>query len=247
MMADALDDEMAKSGMPMLPGMEYPGQMMRDNALFAEASAGAIREAEAGDFGRSDAAATLAATGEMARTMRLVGRETVDGRDALHLRAEGLDRVVSQPGDERQFTIRSVSLWVDAEQFVTLRLSMEGEVEADGEKQSVTIERLLQDYRSVGPLYESHRQVMRISGLMGAMDPKDRQKIEESMKQLEELEDQLEQMPAAARGMIERQIARANEQMQMLTSDGGFELVTAVLRIEINTGPPPPGTVHTNG
>ncbi len=244
MTGDAFDAEMAKSGMPMLPGMDYPGQMMRDNAMFLDASADVIREAEAGDFGRANAAETLATAAEMARTMRLVGREKVDGREAFHLRAEGLDRVVSKPDDDQRFTLRSASVWIDAEEYVTLRMSMEGDVEADGEKRSVTIERLLQDYKSVGPLYESHRQVMRMSGLMGDMDPKDREKLEEAAKQMEELESQLDQMPAAARGMIERQIESARSQMAMLTGDGGFELVSQVLRIEINTGPPPPGTLH---
>jgi hypothetical protein len=48
----------------------------------------------------------------------------MDGREAFHLRAEGLDRVVSQPGDEHAFTLRSASMWVDTEHYVTLRLSI---------------------------------------------------------------------------------------------------------------------------
>lgn len=243
MMGDALDAEMAKSGMPMLPGMDYPGQMMRDNAMFADVNAQAIREAEAGDFGRANAEASLRATEEMARTMRLVGRETVDGREAFHLRAEGLDRVVTQPGDEHVFTLRSANMWVDAEHYVTLRTSMEGDVEADGETRSVTLERLLQDYRQVGPLFESHRQVMRMSGLM-ELDPEQREELEEAQRQMKELEARLDEMPPAARGMMERQLERARSQMAMLTGDGGIEIEYEVLRIEINTGPPPPGTLH---
>jgi len=246
MTADAFDDELAKSGMPMLPGMEYPGQMMRENAMFYDAGAQAIRAAEAGDFGRGNAAAELAAAREMARTMRLVGREEVDGRGVFHLRAEGLHRVVSQPGDDHRFTVRSASMWVDEEHYVPLRLSIEGDAEGDGERQSVTIERLFEDYRSVGPLYESHRQVMRLSGLMGEMDAKQREELENARRQMDELEAQLDQMPAAARGMVERQIARGKAQMEML-SGGGFELVTEVLRIEVNTGPAPPGTSRQGG
>lgn len=241
MVGDAIDAEIAKSGMPMLPGMDEPGGMMRENALFLDANAQVIREAEAGDFGRANAAANLAAAKEMAKTMRLEGRADVDGREAFHLRAEGLDRVVSEPGDEHTFTLRSVNVWIDAEHYVTLRLSMEGEVEADGERREMTIEQLFQDYRSVGPLYESHRQVMRMSGLMGDMDPKDREKLEETMRQIEEFEARKDQIPEAARGMVERQMERAKAQMEMLRGDN-FELVTDVLRIEINTGPPPPGT-----
>ncbi len=244
MMADALDSEIANSGFPKLPGMNYPGQMMRDNAVFLDASAEAIREAEAGDYGRGDAALTLRTQAEMASTLQLVGREEIDGRDAFHLRAEGLNRVVTGPDEEIRFTLRSVSVWIDAEHYVTMKTSMEGDAEADGETRSITIERLLQDYRPVGPLYESYLQVMRMKGLMEAMDPKQREDLEKAQRQMEEMEAQLDQMPAAARGMVERQIEKARAQMEMLTGDGGLEVVSEVLRIEINTGPPPPGTLH---
>ena len=248
MTADALDAEMANSGMPLLPGMEYPGQMMRDNALFAEAGADAIREAEAGDFGRSNAAIALETQREMARRMRLVGREKVGDREAFHLRAEGLDRVLSEDG--ARFTLRAVNVWIDAAEYVTLKTTMEGDLEAEGGRQEVTMEQLFEDYRQVGPLYEPHRLVMRMKGLMGMMSEEDRKQLEEAQKQMEqldEMEEQLANMPAAARGMVERQIAQARRQMDMLMGDGGFEMVTEVLRIEINTGPPPPGSRESGG
>jgi hypothetical protein len=243
MMADVLDAEISKSGMPMLPGMNYGGDMLRDNAVFADAGAEAIADAEAGDFGRGNAAAALAAQDEMARVMRLVGREKVGRSEAFHLRKEGLNRVLSEPGDEYTFTLRSVDAWIDAQHYVILRTLMSGEIEADGQKRDVTLEHLSEDYRETGPLFESHRQVMRMSGMMGDMDPKQREDLEKAMRQMEEMKAQLDQMPEAARGMIERQIATAEAQMGMLNNDA-FELVTEVLRIEINTGPPPPGTLH---
>jgi hypothetical protein len=76
------------------------------------------------------------------------------------------------------------------------------------------------------------------------MDPKQREDLEKAQRQMDEMEAQLDQMPAAARGMVERQIEKARAQMDMLTGDGGLEVVSEVLRIEINTGPPPPGTLH---
>jgi hypothetical protein len=244
MMADALEDEMRKGGAPMfLPGMNYPGQMLRDNAVFADASADAIREAEAGDFGRGNAAQALEAQDGMARRMKLVGRAEVDERAAFHLRADGLDRVLTRPGEEQRFTLTSMDVWIDATEYVILRMQMNGTVEAEGETREVTLEQIYEDYRQVGPLYESHRQIMRMSGMMGEMDPEQREELEEARRQMEEMKAQLDQMPAAARGMVERQMEAAEAQMAMLEGDA-FELVTDVLRIEINTGPPPPGTVN---
>lgn len=241
MMGEAWDQEMAKSGMPMLPGMDQPGQMFRDNAMFYDATSEAVAEAEAGDFGRGNAAATLAAHDEMVERMRLVGREEVEGREAFHLRAEGLNRVLSEPGEEGTFTLRAANVWIDTEHYVLLRTTMEGELEAEGETREVTLEQDYQDYREAGPLYESHRQVMRMTGMMGGMDPEQREELEEARRQMEEMEAQLDQMPAAARGMVESQMEKARAQMAMLENDG-FEMATQVLRIEINTGPPPPGT-----
>lgn len=240
MMADVLEDEMRKAGAPMLPGLDYPGQMLRDNATFMRAGAQAIREADAGDFGRGDAAASLAAHDEMARAMRLVGREKLEGREVFHLRAEGLDRVVTEPGAAEQFTLHGADMWVDAERYVTLKTTMEGDMRVDGEQKPLTFERLLQDYRQVGPLYESHRQVMRLTGMMAAMDDKQRKEMEEARKQIEQMEAQMDQLPAMARGMVERQIAQAKQQMEMMSGDGALEIVYDVVRIDLNDGPAPP-------
>ena len=244
MMADGFEAEMRKGGAPMfLPGMNEPGKMLRENAAFADAGAEAIAEAEAGDFGRGAAAGALAVHDEMLTTLRLVGRDRVGDREAFHLRADGMNRVVSEPGEDYTFTMRAANVWIDVEHYVTLRSTMEGDLEADGETREVTLEQLYEDYRDVGPLYESYRQVMRMTGLMGAMDPKQREELEKAREQMEEMKAQLDQMPAAARGMVERQLKNAEAQMAMLDNDA-FEITTDVLRIEINTGPPPPGTLH---
>ena len=244
MMADALEGEMRKGGAPMfLPGMNEPGNMLRQNAAFADASAEVITEAEAGDFGRGAAAGALAAYDMMVTSLRLVGREKVGDREAFHLRADGMNRVISEPGEDYTFTMRAANVWIDVEHYVILRSTMEGDLEAEGESREVTLEQLYEDYKQAGPLYESYRQVMRMSGIMGAMDPKQREELEKAREQMEEMKAQLDQMPAAARGMVERQMANAEAQMAMLDNDA-IEMITDVLRIEINTGPPPPGTLH---
>lgn len=239
MVGDALATEVANSGMPLLPGMD-PREMMSENAFFLRKAADAQDEAAAGDFGEANARASLRAFDEMASVLRLIGTETVDGREAYHLRAEGLGRVLTEPGAEQTFTLETVDLWIDVEQYVQLRMLLGGTIEREGRTEEMTIERLSQDYRQVGPLYEPHRQVMRMSGLMEAMDPEQRAELEEAREQLKRLEAQLDQMPAAARGMVEGQIERMRAQMEMLSEGGGIEIVTEVLRIEIDQGPPPP-------
>jgi len=239
MTGEAMASELSKEGWPMLPGMDPRETMGGRNSDFLRAAADAQDQAAAGDFGKGDATMSVRALDELASRLRMVGKEKVDDREAYHLRAEGLDRVLTARGDAQKFTLRSVDMWIDVEELVQLRQTMEGTAEADGQSREVTLEQLSQDYREVGPLYEPFRQVMRMSGMMEDMDPKQREELEKARRQMEEMQGQLDQMPAAARGMVERQMAKMREQMAMLDS-GSFELVTEVTRIEINQGPPPP-------
>jgi len=113
-------------------------------------------------------------------------------------------------------------------------------LEREGQTREMTIENIQQDYRQAGPLYESYRQVMRISGLMGEMSEKERKDLEKSKKQLEEMEAQLDQMPASARSMIEGQIKKSRAMIDAMSNDGAMETTLDVVRIDINQGPPIP-------
>jgi hypothetical protein len=81
---------------------------------------------------------------------------------------------------------------------------------------------------------------MRISGMMEAMDPKDREKLEKAQAQMKEMDAKLAEMPVAARAMVEGQMKKARAQMAALAESGAFEAVTEVVRIDVNQGPPRP-------
>lgn len=235
----AMDEQMAGQGGGM-PGMDMGGMMM-DNAMLYRGAAAGLEEAEAEDWGRDDAARGVQGMAEFARRAKVVGTEAIDGRDAYVLRAEDLsDVVMSQPEDEGQYTLQKMTVWLDKEELVLLGTKMDGTIEAEGQTREMTIENLLQDYRQVGPLYESHRRVMRISGLMGEMSDKDRKEMEEAKKQMEEMEAQLDDVPASARPMVESQIKKARAMMDSMLKDGTMEAVVDVVRIDVNQGPPIP-------
>jgi hypothetical protein len=227
MMADSMEGQ----GMPSVG----TGPMLRDMAVFMREGA----SAEIGD-GREDAARRSEEMGEIAQRARLVGRETVDGRETFVLRAEDLSDIeMEQPNDEGKFTLHTMSLWIDAKQYVPLRLKMDGEAESDGKSMPITIEKLDQDYRQVGPLYEPHRQVLRMTGAEAALDPKQREELEKSRAQMEELKAQLAEMPEAQRRFVEGRMKSAMEQMERMSGDGSmFETVIEVVSMRINQGPP---------
>jgi len=215
-----------------------PRVMMGANAEFLRGAA----EAE-----RANAAEAAAGADETARHMaeferkaRLVGMESVDGRDAFHLRAEDLNQVQQVDGEE--FILRSVSLWLDSTEYVSLRTRVEGVAKtAGGESREFTIERHDSDYREVAGsrMYEPFRQVVRIAGVM---NDQQRAELLAAQEHLADMERQLADMPPAQRQMIMDQMGPQMQMMKSMASTGGLEAVTEVHRIVANPSAADVGT-----
>lgn len=112
-----------------------------------------------------------------AEKARLVGREKVDGRDAFHVRADVLNR--TQRTDDGEFTLQSVSLWLDTGEYLPLRTKIDGVATSQGETRPFTLERFDSDYWRVAGsrMFEPYRQVMRIAGVM---TPQQQQEMREA-------------------------------------------------------------------
>lgn len=232
---DVLGEMMAQAETP------EGGMPMGDPSQFLGGMAGFLRAGTAYEEndGRADVVEGISDMATFARYAHLVGRETVGDREAFLLRADNLDSVPEAQTDE-EFTIESVSLWIDTREFVPLRLKVDGTVTADDGDQRITIEKLDQDYRRVGSLYESFRQVLRISGLMGAMDPDDREEMKKAMRQMEDMEEQLKALPESQRRMIMSRMGPQIEQMRKMAGGGAMEVLVEVNKIVVNQGPPGP-------
>jgi hypothetical protein len=162
---------------------------------------------------------------EFAGMARLVGKERLGGRQAFHIRNEEINR--TQATDDGEFTINSISLWIDAEKYVPLKLQMDGIAKSGNETRPIRIEKLDEDYRTVADsnMYESFRQVMRIGGILSAKDQKEMQKAQKGFAKFEK---EMQQMPEAQRNMIMRQMGPQMEMMKKMASGGGFEVVTEI-------------------
>ena len=173
----------------------------------------------------TDAQEEFSGMEDFAATARLVGTENVDGRNAFHLRADELNR--TQEADDGEFTINSISVWFDAEKYVPLKLQMDGIAQHGTETRPIRIEKLDQDYREVAgsSMYESHRQVMRIGGILSA---KDLQEMQKAQKEFAKFEKEMQQMPAAQRDMIMRQMGPQMEMLKKMASGGGLEVITEI-------------------
>jgi hypothetical protein len=231
---EMLGDVMAQHGTTE-GGMQPTGD---PRELFGE-TAGFLRGAASyqENDGTADAARGITDMAVFARHARLVGKERVGDREAFLLRADNLAVVPeAQPSDE--FTLETSSLWIDARDYVPLRLKMEGTMKTDEGDQPITIEKLDQDYRRVESLYEPFHQLLRISGLMGAMDPEDRKEMEEAMKEMEDLEEKLKELPESQRQMIMSRMGPQIEMMEKMAAGGAIEVPIEVSKIVVNQGPP---------
>jgi hypothetical protein len=207
-----------------------PRMMMGNNAKFARAMAQAQRD-EAGRDPSAEAAQEASRTAEIIDTATLIDTETVDGRNAYHLRADNIGQVQEANGSE--FKMDTINIWIDAREYVPLRMTMEGTLTADGQTRPMTIENIQTDYRTVpgSRMYESYRQVMKISGMM---DPAQEAEMREAVKQMAELEKQMASMPASQRKMMEKMMGPQLEMMKSMASGGGFQTEVITSSITVN-------------
>jgi len=235
--AGGIEQGMSEAGLP--PGLLSatgsspsstlnPRVLMGGSATFLRAAASAREQAGSDSADSAKAAAQVAAVMDQAT---LQGTEQVDGREAYLLRATGLGQ--TQPFEGGEYTLDTVSVWIDTEHYVPLQTRMEGMVTSNGETRPITIERLDRDYRRVpdSNLYEPYRQVTSMSGMM---DAEQQAQMREAEAQMAEMEQQLKNMPANQRAMMERMMGPQLEMIRNMAQGGGFQMEITVNSITVN-------------
>jgi hypothetical protein len=205
-----------------------PSVMMGSMAQFMRAAGGAQARVDAE---RAKDAAEADGMVEFASKAKLIGEEPVDGTNAYHLKASDLEQ--TQTDGAQEFTIQTVSLWIDKKNLVPLKMRMEGVAEMDGDTRPVFMERISSDYREVpdSAMYESYKQVMRMGGVM---DAKQEKQMAEAQVQLAEFEKQLADMPASQRQMMENMMGDQIKMMRGMVANGAFEVETTIDEIIVN-------------
>jgi hypothetical protein len=235
MLSSALQQGMMEAGatgLPMGPAAGLDMSNMVDQySDFLNAAAVAARNESDGTAEAQDEVNAMAEFAEMAQ---LVGQVAINERSAFLLRADDLNRALE--GGSDQFTLQTISVWIDAEEYVPLRLKMDGIAKSGKKSQPMTIEKLDLDYELIdGKLYEPKKQVMRLAGILS---PKEEKQIKEAQVKLAEFQKQMEAMPTAQRDMIMKRMGPQMQMMEKMASGGGIEVVTEVHEIRVNAGLP---------
>lgn len=207
--------------------------------------------ASGGDNGVQEALFSVQGLMDLAETGRLDGREAVDGVDTHVLRTDRIQdpELARQLSAGAGFTVRSLVVWIDVDEYLPRRSRVTGEVTIGGRSQELTIEVLESDYRRVEGMLEPFRRLIRMPGMgaaLAASDPARAAQIQRDMQQnlarRQEIEKMLAQMPPEQRRLAEAQLGPGFARMQGIaeTGLGDGETVIEVVELRVNAGPPTP-------
>lgn len=206
-----------------------PSTMMGSMAEFADAAGRASSEAKV-DASSNDMEKSMALFRKRAK---IVGKESVGKRRAIHTRAEDLHIVEKSNGEELE--IQAISLWIDAEKLVPLKMRMEGVAKNGESSREIFIERLDQHYRTVpgSNLYMPYRNMVRVHGMLS---PEQQEQMEDARKQLADFDRQLAEMSPEQRAQVERMSGSQIALLRKMVDRGEIDVVTEVREIRVNVG-----------
>jgi len=198
---------------------------------------------------------------QLAPRARLVGTETVDGVECHVLKLDDLSDLdlSSAGGGDGDFTLTSMTVWLDKTDLVGRKTVVEGETKLEGDSYPIRIESTMSDYRSTAGMFEPWSRVTRMPNLMDVMreaDPKKAKEMEKALEQASHMDEQmaearkeLARLPAAQRRMFESQMGSRlsklgpqMQQMKQLLAGGAMEMVTRITDLRVNEGPPKAAT-----
>lgn len=167
---------------------------------------------------------------------RYAGSESIDGTPVHVLQIDDLSQVslAQQPAaGEMEFQARTGTVYVDADLMIPLRLRFVGDATMPTGVNEVTVQIDQSDVRDVEGLLVPFHTTMQISGLQAMIDP-------EMQAQLQQMEQQLAQLPAQQREMMERMMGDQLEQLRQMASGEGdsMSVEVTVSDVRVNAGPP---------
>ncbi len=164
---------------------------------------------------------------------RYMGMERIDDLNTHVIFIDDM-RVLMEAFDDMDEPIGSLSLFFDDEHWVLrkMKFSAMAEIEEGDVRQIEPVMRM-KDYRNIDGLMIPFRTTITVHGLSDYLSDAER---EEAMAALEELEKELEQMPAEQRNMLEQMMGGQLDQLRQMLADDMIEFAIEVKEVHVNTG-----------
>lgn len=231
MFGDLVASELEREGLPVqLAGLSRTFGGMAQEFVMAAAN---YREND----GRADARSRITDLAWFARNARLVGTEEVANRPSYHLRVEDFAGV-ELPDSDVEFDPTGASLWIDMEEYVPLRLLVEGQATVDGSTDDITVEKISHAWNDDEGLFLAHEEIMSLAGAMFIADEEQRAEMQEALDQLDDMEEQLDGLSQSQIDMIMSRMAPQIAQLERMARGEPLTVVTNVVEVRVNEGPP---------
>lgn len=175
------------------------------------------------------------------------GRHDVDGHatHAIQITEAGLaslSEAMARDAGGESFEARSMTMYVDAEEYVLRRVEMEGEMTQGDQVRAVATTIDFTDYRDVDGLLHPFRTTLSVEGTGDGSGGMSEEEMEEARKQIAEFDEQMAEMPEAQRAMIRRMMGDRIDQLRgMVEAGGGTSFTVEVKEVRVNAGAPGQG------
>lgn len=212
----------------------YEKQMVDGKPVFT------ARTMSAGNMsmpGATNTADMFSEMSKMAENATYLGRENIDGQSthAIRIEEEGMAPWAGSMGQGDDFRPRTMTMYLDAGEYVPRRMVLEGEVTQDGQTRPMTATVDFTDYRDVEGFLHPFNTTFSIEGMPPGMSEKE---VAEAREQLAEFEKQMAEMPESQRAMVERMMGDRMKSIKEMLESGGTSFSIETTEVRVNTGPP---------
>jgi hypothetical protein len=166
------------------------------------------------------------------------GQGSVDGHSTWRLSLEdfqGMDWNASIPGEDAPFNPSRLVMELDEERLIPLALEVEGEVVEGQQVRPVALQMRFSDYREVEGYLHPFLTTMDLDMASMGMSP---QEAEQARTGMDQLREQLEQIPEAQRQMMEEMLGDQLRALEGMLSGEAIQVELRVTDLQVNGGPP---------
>lgn len=159
------------------------------------------------------------------------GIETIDGERTHTIFVSELRDLVTDANADQA---KNVHFYVDTDMWVLRKMQFDVQME-NSPDQIETMNAIVrfQDFRNIEGMQMPFKTVMEMEGLDSSISDAER---EEARKSMEELQKQLDAMPAQQRSMMENMLGPQLRQLENMLAGEKFEIVIQVEEVKVNTG-----------
>ncbi len=190
-------------------------------------------EIDSSDQGGLDA--IYAMGDELARRARYEGRTEIGGYDVHVLEISDLTGMGfgQSVTPDSEFAPTLGRIFLDVDTYAPRRLEFQGEITNEQGVHEVNTTLDMGDYREVEGMLVAYRTVFTMEGLGAVIDPETRARFEQMQRELED-------MPAEQRRMLESMMAGQLDQFRAMMSDDDAPMTVELIvrEVVVNAGPP---------